>query len=138
MGGGGGGGGGFLQKLLSGPMILLTISLKLRMIFENTLRRISSSVLMNISPPNMFLTNFAFPSEFFYQNCRAVFGRSLSFNLLLIFQLRNCNIPALHSDACIPHGLRVVLAVSQLHNQYSFQCSTCTASQHTQNNTKVY
>ena len=44
------------QKLSSGSMILLTITLELRMISQNIWRRIVDNVLVNISLPNIFQT----------------------------------------------------------------------------------
>ena len=63
----------FLQKLLSGPMIILTIPLKLRVVLQNIWRRVVVNVLIKISPSNIFLT-FLLPT-WFYQYCRATFGR---------------------------------------------------------------
>ena len=46
----------FLQKLLSGSIILLTITFKLRMILQNIRRRVIVNVLINILPSNISLT----------------------------------------------------------------------------------
>ena len=45
-----------LQKVLSGPMILLIITLELRMILQNIRTTAVANVLINISPKNIFET----------------------------------------------------------------------------------
>ena len=50
------------MKLLSGSMILLTITLKLRMVLQNIGRSVVGNVLINISPSNIFLT-LLFPAK---------------------------------------------------------------------------
>ena len=63
----------FLLKLLSGSMILLTITFELRMISQNIWRRVVGNVLINISPSNIFLTLLL--PVWFYQICQSAFGR---------------------------------------------------------------
>ena len=50
-------------------MILLTITLKLRMILQNISRGVVGNVLINVSPSNIFLT-LLLPA-IFHQNCKA-------------------------------------------------------------------
>ena len=45
-----------LQKVLSGPMILLIITLELRMILQDIRQTAVANVLINISPKNIFET----------------------------------------------------------------------------------
>ena len=50
----------FLQILLSGSKILLTKTLELRMVLQNIWRWVVGDVLTDISPPTIFLLNYAF------------------------------------------------------------------------------
>ena len=60
-----------LLKMLSGTMILLTITWKLRMILQNIWRRVFGHVLINISPPNIFPNMFL--SEIFHTELSGCF-----------------------------------------------------------------
>ena len=58
---------------MSGPDIILTITLELRMFLQNISRRVAGNVLINIPPSNIFLI-ILLPARF-HQNCLTVFGR---------------------------------------------------------------
>ena len=59
-------------QLLSGSMIVLTITLKFKKILENISRKDVAGVLINIPPSNIFPIKHL-PKRF-YQNCQAVFA----------------------------------------------------------------
>ena len=63
----------FLQKLSSGSVILLMITMELRMNFQNIWRRVVGNVLNNMCPSNIFPT-LLLPSRF-HQNLPAAFDR---------------------------------------------------------------
>ena len=63
----------FLQKVSSGSVILLRITLDVIMILQNISGRVVGYVLVHISPSNIFVT-MLLPARF-HQKCQAAFGR---------------------------------------------------------------
>ena len=61
-----------IKKMSSGPMILLTITLKQRMILQNIGRRVEGNVQVDISSSNSFLI-LLLPAKY-HQKCQATFG----------------------------------------------------------------
>ena len=70
-------------KLLSGPMILLKVVLKLRIMLQNIWMRVVGNILDNCFPSNLFLC-ILFPARF-HANCQAVLAAVSIIKLNLVY-----------------------------------------------------
>ena len=90
----------FHQILSSGPIILLTITLELGMVFQNVWSRVVGDVLTDISTSNIFLT-MLFPAEC-YQNYQAVLAFGSIDGLRCNRHFANCCAYISSKAACKP------------------------------------